>query len=219
MKKRTYSSLVSMLLAMIILAGCSGTSPAENIYNTLEKVVSLEDTFKEQQEPLYELERQENELYNQIISLGMKEYDEIVSLSQEAAGLVEEREERITQENESIQEGRQEFEKINDEIEKMEDGDAKNKAIELRDVMTERYQSYDQLHQNYTQAISQDKQLYTLLQNEDLKLDELEGQISQINESYEKVIEENKRFNEFTDQYNQTKKEFYEAAGLEVNEA
>ncbi|MFC0270806.1 YkyA family protein [Metabacillus herbersteinensis] len=205
--------------ALIILSGCMGASPTENIYTTLEKVVTLEDTFKQQQQPLIDLEKKENELYNEIISLGMKEYDQIVSLSKEALTVVEERESRTEKESESIASAKVEFEKISSEIEKIKEEDVQEKANSLKDIMEQRYTSYEKLFDSYKIAIANDKKLYELFQNKELEFAQLEEQIVKINESYKIVLNENEQFNDLTEKYNETKLEFYKQAGLEVEES
>nr|WP_245831814.1 YkyA family protein [Oceanobacillus senegalensis] len=55
-----------------------------------------------------------------------------------------------------------------------------------------------------------------MLQREDLKQEELTDHINKINDSYQKVLDANKEFNQYTVEYNELKKEFYQAAGLEV---
>ncbi|QOR68890.1 YkyA family protein [Cytobacillus suaedae] len=201
----------------LVLSGCNtGPTPEEEIYETLEEVVNLETSFKEQQNPLVELEKKEKELYDQIISLGMKEFDKIVALSKEALAIVEERETRLNEENASIEASKEKFNLVKDYIANLEDEKLTKDATQLVELMESRYSSYSTLYSNYLEAIGHDKELYTMFQSEDLTLEQLEEQIKKINESYEKVIAANEEFNNFTEQYNESKLAFYENAGLEV---
>lgn len=201
----------------LLLSGCNtGPTPEEEIYKTLEEVVNLETSFKEQQNPLVELEKKEKELYDQIISLGMKEFDKIVTLSKEALAIVEERETRLNEENASIEVSKEKFNSVVDFIANLEDEQLKQDANQLVELMENRYTSYSTLFSNYLEAIGHDKELYTMFQNEELTLEQLEEQIKKINESYEKVIAANEEFNSYTEQYNESKLAFYENAGLEV---
>jgi hypothetical protein len=200
-----------------VLSGCNtGPTPQEEIYETLEEVVNLETTFKEQQNPLVELEKKEKELYDEIISLGMKEFDKIVALSKDALAIVEERETRLNEEKMSIEASKEKFNSVLDYINNLEDETLTQDANQLVELMENRYTSYSTLYSNYLEAIGQDKELYTMFQNENLTLEQLEEQIKKINESYEKVIAANEEFNNFTEQYNESKLAFYENAGLEV---
>lgn len=200
---------------MSLLAGC-GLSAKEEIYNHLEKAVSLESVFEQQQQPLVELETKEQELYEKIIGLGMSQFEEIKVLSQQALEIVNERKSRIDKEKESINASRQEFLLIEPKVESLKDEKIKEDAKILINTMNERYQTYDKLYNYYQDAIALDQKLYEMFQNKELTLQQLEDQVKKINEMYEKVMKANQKFNELTDTYNVKKKEFYQAAELEV---
>lgn len=200
-----------------LLMGClGGPTPEEQIYETLEKVVTVEKDFEEQQNPLVELEKKEKELYDEILKLGMKEFDQIVSLSNDALAIVGDRETRINNEQKSIEASKKEFQKVDALISEIKEDSVKEEANELVSLMNERYESYEDLYTVYKEAIEHDKKLYEMFQNEELTLDELEQQITLINETYEKVVAANETFNKLTDQYNKAKVTFYQNAGLEV---
>lgn len=206
------------LLGIVILSGCT-KSPAEKIYETLEDVVAKEQDFEEQQEPLVELVNKEKDLYDQILALGMKEFDKIVELSKEASSLADQRKELMHKEEESIQASKKTFQSIYPLIEKLEDDEAKKLAEELYETMMNRYEHYEDLSDNYIKGIELDKELYAMLQKEDLSYEELEKQIEKMNEAYEKVDQANEKFNEETKKYNEIKPEFYKAAGLDIEES
>src|SRR5690625_1355447 len=105
-----------MVLIFIILSACSGTSPQAKIYEHLEKAVSLEEGFEEQQDEITALEKQEQQIYSQIIELDMSEFEQVKELSQEAIDIIKQRSDKITLEQESISASREEFEKIDDLI-------------------------------------------------------------------------------------------------------
>ena len=204
---------------LVFLTGCFGPSPQENIYSILENVVTLENQFKEQQDPLLELEKKETALYNEIMGLGMQEFEKVVALSKEAITHVENREKKIEAEYESIMKSKKEFAKVNDEIEKMENEKLAGKAKKLKSTMNDRYDTYEKLYQAYKVSISLDKELYTILQKEELTIEELEAQIKKINDSYNEVMEQNEKFNQLTEEYNSLKTDFYEDAKLNVEES
>ena len=191
-------------------------TPAEEMFDKLEKVVEIEQTFEAQQEPLVKLEKEEKEVYGQIIELTMQDYDEIVRLSDEAITIVEKRKGHIDKERQSIQESKSEFNSISEIIEKIEESELKTQASSLYDLMHERYEVHEDLYQYYTEGLGYDTDLYNLLKNEELTVDQLEEQINKVNKAYEKVLLENDKFNEKTDQYNKLKLEFYNNAELNV---
>lgn len=205
----------AFLFFIFLLSGC-GENPAETIYEHLEKAVVLEEMFKEQQAPLVEAEQKEHEIYEQIISLGIDEFDEIVRLSQEALIYVNKRYEMIDKEKSSIEAGYNEFNKITSEhLEKLDEEvvEAFNK---LKETMDNRYKAYQTLYQNYKNALDLDKQLYEMLQQEDLTMEALQAHIDKINASYEEVLAAKEEFNQYTEQYNELKEEFYKKTNLNV---
>ena len=94
--------LLTIGLFLIILSACSGGRVEEQIHSHLEETVVLEQEFEAQQSEITELEKQEQEIYAQVIDLSMEEFDEITELSQEAIKIIEERSEKIDAERESI---------------------------------------------------------------------------------------------------------------------
>lgn len=217
MKNKLVKVYIIMVTISFLLVGCmGGPSPEEQIYETLEKVVSLEKNFEEQQAPLIELEKQERSLYDEILALGMKEFEKIVTLSDEALVIVNQREERLNSEYDSIKSSKEEFQNVEQYIEEIKDEKVKEEANELVSIMNQRYESYDELYTTYNEAIKLDRELYEMFKNEELTLEELEAQINSINETYEKVVAANDSFNSLTEQYNKAKVTFYKNAGLEV---
>lgn len=207
------------VLGIVFLTGCfNSTTPQQEIYEVLETVVAKEEPFEKQQDPLVELEKNENELYNKIISLGMKEYDQIVKLSDEALAAAEKRKVHMEKEEESIQASKEEFKKVDPLIDKLEDGEMKKTAEQLYDTMMTRYKIHDEIHTNYIQGLKYDEELYKLFQKKDVSATELENQIKKVNESYKLVLEANEKFNEQTKKYNDQKVKFYQSAGIEIEE-
>lgn len=210
------SFLILILFLSAIVTACSGASTSEKIYDHLEKAVELEDTFVKQQDPIVELEKKEQEIYSQIIDLGMNEFEKIKELSKQAIENIEKRKEKIELEKESISASKEEFTKIDGMIEDLEEEKAKESAQEMYTVMTNRYDAYDQLYEAYSKTLKLEKDLYTMLQKEDLEQETLTKHIEKVNKSYQKVIKVNEKFNELTTEYNALKEEFYSAAGIDA---
>src|SRR5699024_1970086 len=130
--------------------------------------------------------------------------------------LIDQRAEKLSLEKESIDQAKEEFLKTESFIAELEDDAAKKKATEMYDKMVERFDVYDKLYQNYEASIKLEKKLYETFQQEDVEQDELKTQLDAINESYEKILKGNDQFNETTEEFNDLKKEFYEAAEIDV---
>lgn len=207
-----------MIMAFLyILSGCTKEkTPVEKIYDVLEKVVIVEKNFKEQQEPLVTLEKQEKALYDQIIKQGMKEYDQIVKLSDQALALADKRKKYLDKETASLKASEQEFAKVSDLEDQMDDPTLKKIVNQLNDIMMKRYDAHRELYKQYSDAIQYDKELYQMFKNKNLSLEDLEAQINKLNETYKKVYTANDQFNKYTQQYNEKKLLFYKKAGLKT---
>ncbi|BAC13367.1 YkyA family protein [Oceanobacillus iheyensis] len=215
MLKRGLLSVLSILFILVI-TGCNNESTEEKIHNHLEEAVALEEDFENQQQEITELEEKEQEIYNQIIDLGVEEIDKIKELANEATSVIEDREEKITAEKESIEASEEEFSNIEELISDIDNEEALSNAENMVEVMNQRYESYYTLNDAYMESLSLEKELYELLQKEDLEQEQLTEQINAVNDSYDKVINANESFNEYTVEYNALKREFYESTDLNV---
>lgn len=205
-------------MGSLLLSACfSKSTPVEKMYVVLENVVSTENVFKEQQEPLVELEKQEKEIYDKIISLGMEDFDEIIRLSDQAIDIVDKRKDHMHKEQESIAASQKEFNKARPLINEIEEGALKENAQNLYDTMTERYKIHDELYQKYLEGVKLDKELYLMFKNEDLQLEQLDAQITKINGIYAEILKKNEDFNEKTKEYNDAKLSFYKESGLKID--
>ncbi|PSL50853.1 putative cell-wall binding lipoprotein [Salsuginibacillus halophilus] len=213
---KSFKSL--LLLASVLLLTACGTSTAEEMHEHLEKAVEMEEVFEEQQQPLVKAEEREHEIYQEILSLGLAEMDEIEELAREAQELVEEREERIEQEYESLTASYNEFENAAEMVEDIEEDAVRSQAEEMVDHMESRFSAYESMHEGYETAIDLDRELYHMFLDDDLTIEELSEHIEEVNETYQQIIDDKESFNAYTDQYNEAKHAFYEEAGLDVEE-
>ncbi|MEN2766596.1 YkyA family protein [Ornithinibacillus xuwenensis] len=207
--------LLLILLLPLFLTGC-GDTPETQIYSHLEEAVKLEEGFQEQQSVITQLEKQEQELYKQIIELGVGELDKIKQLSQEAITSIEERTEKIKLEKDSLDTSQEEFTKTKPIIEEIKDTEIKEKALKMYDAMVKRYEAYEKLYKAYNESLTLEKELYEMLQLEELNQEDLQAQIEEVNKKYQEVIEVNDEFNAYTTEYNELKKGFYEIADIQV---
>ncbi|MBS4189054.1 YkyA family protein [Bacillus sp. FJAT-49705] len=214
--RKSYIILV-YLAGVLLLTGClKQQTPVEKMYKVLENVVASEEAFEAQQDPLVELEKKEKEIYDKIISLGMKEFEEVTKLSNEASEIVDQRKTHIEKEEESIKASEKEFKALKPIIEDLKNPALKEKSLQLYEIMIERYKIHSELYLYYSKAIELDRELYAMFKNENIQLDQLEDQITKINEIYGKVLEANEKFNEKTKRYNDMKLSLYKESGLEV---
>ncbi|WP_087973076.1 YkyA family protein [Oceanobacillus rekensis] len=215
MRVRNLFFIISSIL-LVVITGCSSQSTEEQIHNHLEEAVLLEEEFENQQSAITDLETQEQEIYSKIIDLGIDDFEQITELSNEALSIIDQRAEKIELEKESIESSQDEFINIEDLISNLEDTVVKEKAEKMYDVMNNRYSVYSELNEAYMTSLEKERELYNMLQQENIEQEELTNQINSINESYEQVLNLNEQFNNHTVEYNALKKEFYEAAELDV---
>jgi rubrerythrin len=206
-------------VAVFVLMGCvGGSSPQENIYKVLEETVAKEENYVEVQKPLQGLEEKEKEIYSKIMNLGMKEFDKIVKLSDDALKNISERKEYIEKERKAMKEAKDKFSNLDSYISKLEDEKLKSEAGKLEKTMKDRYQLHEELTNSYLDSLSLDKELYEQFKKKELTMEELEKQITSINEAYEKTIKLNKEYNTKTEQFNKLKQGFYSTAGIETED-
>lgn len=201
---------------LVFVAGCSGQSTTEKMYNHLEEAVSLESEFVNQQEPLSKLEQEEQKIFQEISKLNMDQFDQITSLADEALASIEKRRELLKKEKESIEAAKKEFDQINPLVDKLKEASLKDQASQMQQAMEDRYNAYIALHDAYQTSLDYDQKIYELLKQEELEESTLFDQIEKVNNQYEKVTEANTIFSENTDAFNEQKQAFYEATDLDI---
>jgi flagellin-specific chaperone FliS len=214
--RRRILTIIFILFSIFLSACLDRKTTPEKMYEVMEQVVSAEIPFEAKQEPIVNAEKEEKEIYDEIITLGLKEYEEIVELSNKALLLIEERRTLITEESASIAKSKEQFEQLKPFIDKLENRDLQKKAMKLYDVMFERYRLHEELQLSYIEALNLDRELYEMFKNKAVAIDQLENQINLINDTYSEIYEINDHFNKSTATYNDLKLSFYKEAGLKI---
>ncbi|WLR43291.1 YkyA family protein [Bacillus carboniphilus] len=215
MKKRIY---VVLLLCTTMLMSCANDDPAKEIYDIFEQVVAIEKGFQEEQEPRVELEKKENEIYNNLVELGNDQQEQIEELSDKALTNISKREEILQSEIDSIEESKEEFSKVEDKIDEIEEEDQTDQLQKTIDIMNQRYEVHDSLATHYREVLKLEEELYNLFKQEDAAIEEIDDVLQKINGKYKEIIEDNQLFNDYTQQYNEAKMNFYEMIDLQVIE-
>ncbi|WP_349410339.1 YkyA family protein [Pseudalkalibacillus sp. SCS-8] len=210
------SGIIMILFTLsVLLAGCTaGQSVEEKMYEHLEQAVTLEQGFADVQQPLVEAEEKEQKLFSEIMTLSMKEFEQIKKMADEASGLAETRQELLQKEKESIDTAYEEFKSIEEMVDQLEEENLKSIAKELTQKMKDRHESYNKLNEAYSKALKMDLELYAMLKKEDLSLDELKAFTEELNLQYDEVLKSQNEFNALTDEYNEKKQTFYQEAGF-----
>ncbi|MDQ0198430.1 YkyA family protein [Neobacillus ginsengisoli] len=210
--------IFSIFTAIILLSGClNQKTPVEKMYDVLEKVVSSEKGFEEQQEPLVSLEKKEKEVYDQMIGPGIKQNEQIVKLADEALSMADQRKIHMQKETDSLRKSEKEFKQVAGIKDTIEESELKKKANELYEIMIKRYRAHDMLFNEYSEALKYDNELYKMFKSKILPLRDLEAQVKKLNKTYQKVYDANENFNNLTNRYNEKKLEFYKKSGINMN--
>lgn len=215
-KKVRYKSIVLLLFSAFLLVACSEESTDELMYQHMEESVKLESEFVAQQQPLSELEQQEQEIYQEISELSTDDFDLITELADKAIESIEQRRVHVEAELDSIEASKTEFDKVKPLIESLEAGELKTVAIEMTELMEERYQAYLTLHEAYQTSLDYDVELYELLRTEELEEPQFTEQIEKVNTQYQEIIDSHITFNGATEAFNGIKKDFYELTDLNI---
>lgn len=215
-KKVRYKSIVVLLLSILLLAACNEEPIDELMYDHMEESVSLESEFVAQQQPLIELEQEEQDLYKEISSLSADEFDRINQLADQAIESIDQRRDHINTELESIEASKKEFDQVIPLIDDLEDEALQAVARDMVEMMEERYQAYLNLHEVYNTSLNYDVALYQLLKDEELEEPQFTEQIEAVNGQYQEIIDKNEAFNEATKNFNEIKKAFYDLTDLNI---
>jgi len=199
----------------ILLAGCGG-DPDQTIHEHMEKSVEIESNAAKDQNAIVTAEKQEKQIYEELIGQGDNQLDKIQKLSDKATKNIKKRAALIKKEKESMDESKENFAEIKGQIEKLKTDKEKQKANKMYQSMQKRFSLYASLYKAYNHSLSEENKMYKLLAKKDAKHESVVKQIEKVNASYEKLIDENKAFNDQTATYNQLKKDFYKTTDLDV---
>lgn len=208
---------ISAILLTAVMVGCNeeeAPNPAEFMYEHFEESVTIEKAVEDLQGPLTEAENNEFEWYEEMLTLS--ELEEIEELAEQAIQSAEERRTLMDEEKEIIDNAYEEFQLASEFVEDFEEEEIREKAESVMAIMTERYETYQELYTMYMETIDMDVELYTMLFEEELTVEELQEKHESVNEAYREINELNSRFNELTADFNSSKREFYELSGLQV---
>ncbi|HET7657164.1 MAG TPA: YkyA family protein [Bacillales bacterium] len=215
--RRLFIAITGLILLSALLAGCTiGNETANKIYNHLEKAVGIEQGFLEYQKQLIDKEQKEQDLYKAIVNLKMDKFDEIVSKSKQASDLASERKRLIQNEKHVMDQAYEEFAKVKPLAKQLKKDTLQNKAEQVIEIMDKRHSVYNNLFDDYVKSIDLDQKLYQMLQNKESKQEDLAAQVNKINDIYKDIEKEKQKFNHYTENYNNAKKDFYKSAGLTI---
>ena len=217
MKRRHKSFLIGLIswLSLSMLAGCSAAkSPGEKAFQYMEKAAQLESGFNAQQKPLIKEEQNEQQLYQDILALDMKQFDQIQAKSKQALSSVAKRKQLMETEKKSMDQAANIFKKAEPFVNQIKD--KKQAVIGKKTIkdMNDRYDSFNKLNTYYNQSLTADESLFKLLQTKGVTVENLQKKLDEVNASYKKIDKEKDQFNTYTTSFNQDKKAFYKSMNI-----
>lgn len=203
-----YLHVLLFVIIFFVFVGCGDKHTAKKIHKQLEETVEIEKQFEKEGQEIYELERKDEALYEEMIALGNEDYEKIVELAKEANELVDERRQYTDKEKETMEKSKEAFMQVKELAGKREGGDKEKQLDELIEVMMERYELYDDVYDKYMAALDDTEALYTIFQNKKVSDKKLYAMLNQINESYDNVNAAYESFNMQTEKFNELKKQY-----------
>ncbi|HET6871865.1 MAG TPA: YkyA family protein, partial [Sporolactobacillaceae bacterium] len=70
-----------IIVLMLLMPGCTSQGTGDKAFNNLEKAAGQEEVFNQQQKPLIDEEKAEQDLYQKIMALDISKYDQIKAYS------------------------------------------------------------------------------------------------------------------------------------------
>lgn len=199
-----------ILVALLLSTACGKEDPIKEINEHLEATVNIEAEFEATQAKITDLEKEDQKLYEEIISLGSEDADKVAELSDEATELLEMRATYAKEEKENMRASQDEFEKLKPLQEKMVDSKKKDRVFELYETMIERYELYDKVYETYLVSIEETEGLYKAFKSEGASEKSLYKAIEAVNKSYDEVTDIYEDFNAKTNDFNELKKGYYD---------
>ncbi|MFD4418412.1 YkyA family protein [Bacillus safensis] len=215
MKKSMKAGAALAGICTLLLTGCGGQSPFNDMQDAMTKMSEKEASFEKEQGTLQSYEEKEQKLYKKMIQTTKDHTKTVENLSDQALASAAKREEHLKTEKDSMDESKKELKTVKESAARLQDAELKEKADQTVKSIEKRYASYDQLYKEYQKALKQDQHLYQSLKKKDLGYEELKSKLKTVNRSYSKVRKESKEFNRYTDQLNDHKKALYKAADQE----
>lgn len=215
-KKIAIVAVLSGALSIALLSGWFGKKPEENVYVAFENAAKQEKTLFDDSKKMNSLEKEEEELYVQILGEGKDYNKKIVKKIDEAITNVDEREKVLKHEKKALEKAQKEMKSVPNYVDKMEDKKLQNKAKEVEKLYKNRYKSFQKMNEKYTELLTVEKELYEQLKVKETKLKEIGEKVKTVNALNEKVQEEKEIFNRYTKKYNEEKVAFYKEAKMKV---
>lgn len=179
-------TIIGFILAVtLVLSGCTSDSSIEKqLSATLTKMNNAEQVYQDVQDELTELEKTEQELFNQTMQMTQQQLDELKIKVAELEELLGQRLTHIEGEEKSISKASKSVDELDAILEQVDETSGKG-LEELKSAVTNRYELHSAFVFEYKKLISLQKELYGMLIAEEVELKVLQNKVGEVNEQNE----------------------------------
>lgn len=200
----------------LLLSACTfGDSTETQLTEVLSVVYDKEEGYRNAQEELSELEKQEQTTFNEVMELTQKDKEKVATLATELESSVTKRLSLLEQETEAMENAQTSLSAFEDLMKDTKDEETKSLLKELKDALDNRYKAHESVNEEYLKLAELQQTLYGLLPNEETKQIELQEQVDLVNTQNEMVQSAIQAFNESTKEVNQVKEKVYSKLATE----
>ncbi|TKI85585.1 YkyA family protein [Bacillus mycoides] len=215
----TYKALaITGIISISLLTGCFGTKPEAELFVAYENATKQEKTVSEDVKKLEVLEKEGQELYNQIINEGKDSNQAIMPKLEQATKSIDEREKVWNKEKEAFGKAQEEVKSVHKTIDKMEDAALQKQAKNIQDIYKKRYASISKINDSYQKLMKSERELYKSLGEKETNLKKVSEKIKGVNQMNEDIQREKEKFNRYTQEYNKEKLDFYKQAKIKIKD-
>ncbi|HDR6289646.1 TPA: YkyA family protein [Bacillus cereus] len=206
----TYRKLAIVGAILVgLLSGCFDEKTKENLLVAFENATKQEKSLFEDAKKLETLEKQEQELYTQIITEGKENNDTVAQKLDQAVSNVDEREKILNNEKETLGKAQKETKSIQSSIDKIENKKIQKQVEKIAEAYKNRYDAFQKMYEIYVKSMAIEKDLYAKLKVKETSLKEISEKVTEVNTLTEEIKKEKEQFNRYTKEYNEEKLAFY----------
>lgn len=205
-----------VLASTLMLSACSfGASTEAQLTDVLADVYKEEKGYRDAQEELTILEKQEQTTFNEVMELTQEEKEKVATHVEELKTSVSKRLTLLEKENDSMENAQTSLSAYDDIINETKDKKTKLPLKELKKALEARFEAHELVNKEYIGLTELQQKLYDLLPNEETEQAELQEQVVLVNEQNNKVQSAITAFNESTKVLNKLKTNVYSTLATE----
>ncbi len=191
----------------LLLSACTfgEDSTGTQLTEVLSDVYDKEEGYRDAQEELSELEKQEQTTFNEVMELTQKDKEKVATLASELESSVSKRLTLLEQETKAMEDAQTSLAAFEDLLKDSKDEETKSLLEELKNALDNRYTIHESVTEEYLELAELQQTLYGLLSNEETKQIDLQEQVDLVNAQNEKVQSAILAFNESTKEVNKVK--------------